>query len=86
MVEQVRSALCGLCITHCQIKVKIRDGRVVALDNSSVKGCPRSLAYPEFIYHPERLSYPLKRTGARGQNQWQRISWNQGSGRNRRQA
>lgn len=77
MTEEVRSALCGLCIAHCQIGVKVSDGRVVGLEYSKAKGCPRSLASAEFIYHPDRLNYPLKRAGDRGQNQWQRISWEQ---------
>jgi len=27
------------------------------------------------LYHPDRLKYPLKRLGARGEDQWQRLNW-----------
>jgi anaerobic selenocysteine-containing dehydrogenase len=27
------------------------------------------------LYHPDRLKFPLRRTGARGANVWERISW-----------
>ncbi len=37
--------------------------------------CPRCLALPEVIYHPDRLRYPLLRVGKRGEGKWQRISW-----------
>jgi anaerobic selenocysteine-containing dehydrogenase len=37
--------------------------------------CPRALALKEYIYHPERLTYPLRRVGKRGENRWERISW-----------
>ncbi len=37
--------------------------------------CPRALALKEYIYHPMRLTHPLKRTGKRGSNTWERISW-----------
>jgi anaerobic selenocysteine-containing dehydrogenase len=37
--------------------------------------CPRALAITEFIYHPDRLRSPLKRIGKRGENKWEKISW-----------
>ncbi len=30
---------------------------------------------PEWTYHPDRLLHPLRRVGARGSGEWQRISW-----------
>ena len=38
--------------------------------------CPKGLASVEQLYHPDRLKYPLKRVGERGQGRWERISWN----------
>jgi len=35
------------------------------------------LASIEYLYHPERLTHPLKRLGMRGDNRWQRISWDE---------
>jgi anaerobic selenocysteine-containing dehydrogenase len=37
--------------------------------------CPRALTINEFIYHPDRLRSPLKRIGKRGENKWEKISW-----------
>jgi anaerobic selenocysteine-containing dehydrogenase len=37
--------------------------------------CVRCLALPEVTYHPDRLKYPMKRMGKRGENKWRRISW-----------
>ncbi len=37
--------------------------------------CIKGATIPDVMYHPDRLLYPLKRVGARGEGKWQRISW-----------
>ncbi|MCL1799453.1 MAG: molybdopterin-dependent oxidoreductase [Eggerthellaceae bacterium] len=37
--------------------------------------CVRCLALPEVTYHPDRLLFPQKRAGERGEDKWERISW-----------
>jgi anaerobic selenocysteine-containing dehydrogenase len=39
--------------------------------------CSRCLTIPEVTNHPDRLMYPLKRAGARGENKWERITWDE---------
>lgn len=39
--------------------------------------CMRCLDLPEAVNHESRLKYPLKRAGARGENKWERISWDE---------
>ena len=48
-------------------------------DNPVYNGrlCLRCLNLPEVVYHRDRLKYPLKRVGARGENKWERISWDE---------
>jgi len=77
VTEQVKMTLCGLCVWHCPMQVRLKDGRVVSVESQGFKGCPRSLTSPELLYHPNRLNYPLKRAGDRGDNKWQRITWKQ---------
>ncbi len=82
----VKKNMCGFCPHHCRISVKIADGRLIGYvedeDNpiakrfaTVVRACPRANAVTEWFYHPGRLNYPLKRAGERGENQWQKISW-----------
>ncbi len=65
----------------CGIIVKVEDGKIVGIkgDQEDVfsRGylCAKALASIEKINHPARLRYPLKRVGERGENRWQRISW-----------
>ncbi len=39
------------------------------------RNCAKGPATLNQMYDPERILYPLKRTGARGGGQWERVSW-----------
>ena len=39
--------------------------------------CAKGLCTPKLVYHPDRLKYPMKRVGERGEGKWQRISWDE---------
>ncbi|OGP96038.1 MAG: hypothetical protein A2157_04815 [Deltaproteobacteria bacterium RBG_16_47_11] len=71
------------CHGGCGILVHISNGRAVKLEgdpdcpNNEGKLCPKGRAGLDLLYHPDRLKYPLKRVGSRGEGKWQRISWDQ---------
>jgi len=58
------------------VNVHVEDGRLVRVEPSRYKGC-RAPAAREWFYHPDRLNFPLKRAGDRGEGKWERISWDQ---------
>jgi anaerobic selenocysteine-containing dehydrogenase len=75
---------CGLCIARCGCVAEVEDGRFVALhpDPTHPTGqalCAKGRAAPELVYHPDRLTHPLKRTRPKGDRNpgWQRIDWNE---------
>ncbi len=74
---------CGHCQTGCGVLVFLKGNEVVKVEGdpwSPVnKGvlCKKGLASLEYLNHPDRLKYPLKRTGERGSGKWKRISWNE---------
>lgn len=39
------------------------------------RGCQKGANYKEYVYGPQRVKYPLMRTGARGEGKWKRVSW-----------
>ena len=59
-------------ITHLET-----DDRPDSVANPQLRACPRGRAYLRRQYHPDRLQYPLKRAGKRGEGKFSRISWNE---------
>ena len=41
------------------------------------RACSRLLACTQYINHPDRILYPMKRTGPRGSGEFTRISWDE---------
>ena len=40
--------------------------------------CPRCLALKDYVYHPDRITHPMKRDPKdRGKNKWERMSWDE---------
>ena len=39
--------------------------------------CPRCLAFKQVEFHPDRILYPMKRAGERGEGKWERITWDE---------
>jgi len=75
---------CGLCIARCGCVAVVEDGRFTRLepDPAHPTGqalCAKGRAAPELVYHPERLTYPLRRTRPKGDPDpgWERISWDE---------
>lgn len=76
---EVKDGICYMCTVTCPTRIHVRNGKVIKIDiaNPKVAHCPRWKAQLDFVYHPDRLRYPVKRTGKRGDGSWQRISWDE---------
>ncbi|HMQ42587.1 MAG TPA: molybdopterin-dependent oxidoreductase, partial [Paracoccus sp. (in: a-proteobacteria)] len=46
-------------------------------EKPQLRACLRGRSYRSRLYSPERLLYPMKRVGARGEGKFKRISWDQ---------
>src|SRR5438552_7337209 len=75
---------CWECSTCCGALATVRDGRVVDFapnrDHPYSKGafCIKGIrGAPGITYGPNRLLYPMRRTAARGEGKWARISWDE---------
>ena len=80
MEDTLKSFCARLCSGTCGILVTRKDEKVIGVkgdpDCQFNRGyiCPKGRALPELLYHPDRLKYPLKRVGKRGENKWEQVS------------
>lgn len=74
-------SMCQQCSTVCGILGYVQDGRLIKIEgnpedwNNRGRVCAKGQAGLLNVYHPERLLYPLRRVGARGEGKWKRIGW-----------
>jgi len=78
-----RKSCCYFCYQNCGVVVHVENENIVNLEGDSehiVSGgalCPRPHAWKEWIDHKDRLNFPLKRVGERGEGKWEKITWDQ---------
>ena len=72
------------CPSACALEVEVIDqstiGRVYGSKEQTYTAgviCAKVARYAERNHHPDRLLYPLKRTGPKGSNQFERITWDE---------
>ncbi len=74
---------CWQCVTRCPNIGYVEDGRLVKIEGqpNSIRSegvmCAKGQAGVNQIYDPDRILYPMKRVGARGEGKWKRISWDE---------
>ena len=72
--SEVRETTCYMCTDDCPAQAHLEDGRVAKVGG---RLCARGRAIPELVHHPDRLLHPLRRSGPRGSNRFDRVSWDQ---------
>lgn len=82
--EEIYPGCCrGGCGGGCPMNVHVRDGKIVKtsrIQNSKPdtdRLCHRGLSHALRVYGKDRLRYPMKRAGERGEGKWEQISWDE---------
>lgn len=78
------------CAGNCAFNVYVKDGVVWREEQQGgyepsgedvpdygPRGCNKGLRHAKYMYGKQRILYPLKRVGERGEGKWERISWDQ---------
>ncbi len=68
------------CGGRCVLKVHVEDGIISRIETDDgeepqLRACARGRAYRQRVYSEERLKFPMKRVGERGEGKFERISW-----------
>lgn len=81
--EKVITTTCNShCGGACILKVHLKNGIITHIETDDgeepqLRACLKGRAYRQRIYAPDRLLYPLKRVGKRGEGKFERISWDE---------
>ncbi len=79
--DSVVKSHCRMCHGGCGVLVYTKNGKAEKIagdpDCPINHGtlCSKGLASAQLAYHPDRLTYPVKRLGPKGSGRWERISW-----------
>jgi anaerobic selenocysteine-containing dehydrogenase len=74
---------CWSCVTRCAAMGFVEDGRAVKMESNpnsirtEGKMCSKGQSASNEVYFPDRILYPMKRAGKRGEGKWKRISWDE---------
>ncbi|NNG01070.1 MAG: molybdopterin-dependent oxidoreductase [Desulfobacteraceae bacterium] len=74
---------CRMCHGGCGVLIYLKDKKIAKIagdpdcpiNHGSL--CSKGLASAQMAYHPDRLTFPVKRIGAKGSGRWARISWDE---------
>ncbi len=83
--DRIVPTFCGMCgpSAGCGIWAHVKNDRFVRIEGmkesplNQGKSCPKAHAAPQWVYSPERLRYPLKRAGKKGEGKFERISYDE---------
>ena len=75
-------SFCFVCPWTCPMEVYVKDGRIVYAKGNPLAPdywtrCGKGLASVHQVEDQDRLIYPMKRVGARGEGRFERISWDE---------
>lgn len=75
------------CGGRCLLKVYVKEGVITrietddrpndSIEDPQLRACIRGRGYRPRQNHPDRLKYPMKRIGKRGEGKFERISWDE---------
>lgn len=87
-IEQIKWNSCNVnCGSRCALRVHVKDGIITQIETDNtgddsygqhqLRACPRGRSMRQRIYAEERIPYPMRRVGKRGEGKFERISWDE---------
>ncbi|WP_019850305.1 molybdopterin-dependent oxidoreductase [Desulfitobacterium sp. PCE1] len=83
-VKVVRTVCAPNCVNSCAHNVFVKDEKIIKIEPGEYPDpeyrriCLKGIANAmQRVYSPDRVKYPMKRAGERGEDKWEQISWDQ---------
>lgn len=80
---EVKKSCCYFCHQNCGVLAYVKEGKVIKIEgdpqhptNTGGLCCRGNIAL-KHLDHPARINHALKRVGERGEDTWEKISWDQ---------
>ncbi|MEM5774938.1 MAG: molybdopterin-dependent oxidoreductase, partial [Anaerolineaceae bacterium] len=86
MIEQIPVTCSKDCSGGCTLLAHVEDGLLKRITSNhrveggtllAQSGCVNGFQMPRIVYHPERITRPLIRTGKRGSGQFREADWDE---------
>ena len=83
MSRKTVRTICFDCHSRCGVLIEVEDNKIMSIkgdkEHPISRGhiCMKGLAASEIINHPDRIRYPLRRVGKKGEGKFERISWDE---------
>ncbi len=74
---------CYQCVTRCPIIGYVENGKLekISPQQNSIRTegtlCAKAQAGVNHVYDPDRILFPLRRVGKRGEGKWKRVTWDE---------
>ncbi|MCU0848063.1 MAG: molybdopterin-dependent oxidoreductase [Spirochaetes bacterium] len=75
-LEKYLKGVCEICPNKCSISVRMIGERAVKVETSN-SGCPFGQTSLQMLYHPDRITTPLKNTGSKGRAKFTPVTWDE---------
>lgn len=79
--EMFKTAACGLCPAGCSLRVRLVNGYPVGVSGNPLDPftggglCAKGYSILHQLYHPNRITKPMKRVDNNGERSWQPVEW-----------
>ena len=79
-VTIINTGCCHDCGGRCVLRAHVKDGKIIRFETDNgeqpqIRACARGRSYRQRLYSPDRLQYPMRRVGERGEGRFERTSW-----------
>ncbi|RJR45415.1 MAG: hypothetical protein C4576_11985 [Desulfobacteraceae bacterium] len=87
--DSVVKSYCRMCHGGCGVLVYVKSGKVAKIAGDPECPinhgtlCSKGIASAQLAYHPDRLTYPVRRIGPKGSGKWERSTVSPVFGRTR---